>query len=188
MTSTLDGIPDRQGSARPLLRWQFKCVHEFLDAAIGQLPTEAGGQPPSGRTPAIAASYAQAVFSEDLAVNGVLAKGTPLALSTWLRRTGLSELPPCPVAADRNAWARRVRLDYARLRSYARAVFASTDAYVAALSEDAFNPACRDGPGCLLSSLVVTLSMRAGEIACMLVLELGPAACNEGTGGAASLQ
>lgn len=188
MTPTPDGVPDLPGSARPLLRWQFKCVHDFLDAAIEQLPTEAGGQPRSGRTPAIVASYAQAVLSEDLAVNGVLAKGTPLALSTWLGRTGLSELPACPVAADWDAWARRVRLDHARLRSYARAVFASTDGFIAALSEDAFSPAWRDGPGCLLSSLVVTLSMRAGEIAFLLVLVLGPGACNEGTTGATSLQ
>ena len=170
------------------MRWQFKSVHDFLNAAIEQIPTEIGGQPPTGRTPGIVASYARAVFSEDLAVNGVLAKGTPLALSTWLGRTGLSELPACPVAADWNAWARRVRLDHARLRFYARAVFASTDAYIAALSEDAFNPASRDGPACLLSSLVVTLSMRAGEIACTLALELGPAACDEGIGRGASLQ
>ena len=186
MTSTLDRVPDRQGSAGPLLRWQFKCVHEFLDATIEQLPAEAGGQHPSRMAPAIAASYAQAVVSEDLAVNGVLAKGTPLALSAWLGRTGLSELPPHFVAPDWDAWARRVHLNQTWLRSYARAVFESTDAYITALSEDAFNPACRDGPGCLLSSLVLTLSMRAGEIACLLVLEFGPAENHEGT--AAPLQ
>ena len=139
MTSTLDGVPGRQGSAGPLLRWQFQRVHELLDAAIEQISTEARCRHLSSTAPALAASYAQVVVSEDLAVNGVLAKGSPLALSTWVGRTGLSEMPPCVVATHWDAWARRVRLDLARLRLYAQAVYASTDAYVAALPEDAFD-------------------------------------------------
>jgi hypothetical protein len=163
-------------------------MHEFLDAAVDQLPSELELLHPSRPTPAAAASYAQVVVSEDLAVNGVLGGGTPLAISTWLGRTGLSELPPCLVAADWNAWARHVHLDPARLRAYARAVFASTDAYIAALSGDAFDPVRGDGPGRLLSALVLTLSMRAGEIACLVVLEFGPTASNEGNRQANALQ
>lgn len=190
MTSTLHGVPGYQSdrSARALLRWQFKRVHEFLDATFEQLCTKTGPQCLSSTTPAAAASYAQAVVSEDLAVNGVLAKGSPLALSTWVGRTGLSEMPPSVAATDWDAWARRVRLDLTRLQLYARAVHASTDAYVAALPEGACSPVCADGPGCLLSALLLTLSMRTGEIACLVVLELGPAANGEGAGRVVSLQ
>ena len=190
MTTTPIGAPRRQRdcSARTLLRWQFQHVHELLDAVIEQIPTEALCRHLSSAAPAVAAAYAQVVVSEDLAVNGVLAKGSPLALSTWVGRTGLSEMPPCVVATDWDAWARRVRLDLARLRVYARTVYASTDAYVAGLPEDAFNPMRGYGPGCLLSALLLTLSMRTGEIACLLALEVGRAIKNEGQGSPESLQ
>jgi hypothetical protein len=123
-----------------------------------------------------------------LAVNCVLASKIPLALSTWVGRTGISEMPPRVGMADWDAWAQRVRLDLACLRLYARAVYASTDTYVAALPEDAFNPVRADGPGCLLSALLLTLSKRTGEIACLLALEFGRAIKNEGPGPFASLQ
>jgi DinB superfamily len=171
-----------------LLRWQFERVHELLTAAIEQLTTEALCRHPSSAARAAAASYARVVVSEDLAVNGVLAKGSPLALSTWVGRTGLSEMPPCVAATDWDAWARRVRLDLARLRSYAQAVYASTDAYIAALPEGALNPVRKDGPGSLLSALLLTLAMRTGEIACLLALEFGPAIKDEGPPASGSFQ
>lgn len=176
MTSPPNGAPrlESNASARALLRWQFKCVHEFLDAVAEQLLSERELRHPSRPAPAAAVSYAHVVVTEDLAVNGVLGGGTPLALSTWLGRTGLSELPPCLVAADWNEWARRVRLDPARLPAYAQAVSASTDAYIGTLSEDACDPVRRDGLGRLLGALVLTLCMRAGEIACLVVLPAVP--------------
>ena len=81
-------------------------MHELLDEVIEQIPAKALCRHLSSAAPAVAAAYAQVVVSEDLAVNGVLAKGSPLALSTWVGRTGLSEMPPCVVATDRDAWAR----------------------------------------------------------------------------------
>lgn len=175
MTSTHDRLR-RQDTlpARALLRWQFQRVHELLDAAMERLTTEAVHRhPPSTAEPA-PARYAQAVVCEDLAVNGVLARGTPLALSTWIGRTGLNEMPPLIGTTDWAAWAHRVRLDLAQLRPYARAVYASTDAYIAALRNDAFDPAHSDTPAYLLSALLLSLSMRRCEIACLLALESGP--------------
>src|SRR5947199_2207819 len=81
-------------SARALLRWQFRLAHELLDAATDGLTLEAVHRHPPGTAAPAGASYAQVVLCEDLTVNGVLAAGTPLALSTWAGRTGLSELPP----------------------------------------------------------------------------------------------
>ncbi len=163
-------------SARALLRWQFRIAHELLDAAIEQLTSEAAHRRPPGTAAPAGACYAQVVLCEDLSVNGVLAAGTPLALSTWAGRTGLSELPPLARSTDWRAWARRVRIDLAELRPYARAVCAATDAYLAGLPDDALDPARRDGPACLLSALLLTLAMRRGEIACLLALECRPTA------------
>ncbi len=64
-------------------------------------------------------------------LNGVLAAGTPLAFSTWAGRTGLSEIPPLVGAMQWRAWAHRVRLDRNKVRAYAHAVYASTDAFPA---------------------------------------------------------
>ncbi len=158
-------------SARALLRWQFRLAHELLDAAIEPFTTEALHRCPPGTAAPAGACYAQGVLCEDLSVNGVLAAGKPLALSTWAGRTGLSELPPLAGTTDWCAWARRVRLDEARLRPYARAVYASTDAYIAALPDEALDPARRDMPACLLSALLLNVSMRHGEIACLLAFE-----------------
>jgi hypothetical protein len=79
-------------------------------------------------------ALALGVVCEDVIVNGIFANRTPLALSTWRQRTGLSELPPLRGEAARNAWALRVGIDAAALHTYAQAVRAATDAY---LSDDA---------------------------------------------------
>ncbi len=151
-------------SARALLRWQLQLTHELLDGAIGPLSTEAVRRRPPGAAARAAACYAQGLLCEDLSVNGVLAAGKPLALSTWVGRTGVSELPPLAGPTDWHGWSRRVRLDLARLRPYAGAVYAATDAYLAGLTDAAFEPV----PECLLTALLLTLSMRRGEIACLL--------------------
>jgi hypothetical protein len=157
-------------SASALLRWQFRLAHDLLDATIERLTTETAHRRPPGTAAPAGACYAHVVLGEDLSVNGVLAAGTPLALSTWGGRTGLSELPPLAGPTDWRAWAHRVRLDLAELRSYARAVFASTDTYLAALPDDALDLARGEAPACLLSALLLTLAMRRGEIACLLAL------------------
>lgn len=163
-------------SARALLRRQFGLAHQLLDATVVRLPAEVLHRQPPGTAAPAGARYAQSVLCEDLCVNAVLAAGAPLALSTWAGRTGLSELPPLARSTDWRAWARRVRIDLAELRPYARAVCAATDAYLAGLPDDALDPARRDGPACLLSALLLTLAMRRGEIACLLALECRPTA------------
>ncbi len=146
------------GPAGALLRWQFRLVHRLLDTAVDQL-----GDAADGRC-AACACFAQAVLCEDLSVNAVLAGRQPLALSSWAGRTGMSELPRLAGPADWHAWGRSVRLDLSRLRPYARAVYASTDTYLATLSEDGLEPLGGETPACLLSALLLTLAARHGEI------------------------
>jgi len=171
-------------SAKRLLRKQFQIAHALLDDAMDRLPLETVHRCAFGTNVSSGVRYAQVVLCEDLSVNGVLAAGTPLVFSTWAGRTGLSEIPPFVSAMGWRAWAHRVRLDLTQLRPYARAVYASTDAYIAALSQDAFNPARGDGSACLLSALLLTLSMRTGEISCLLALEQGPTTNDDGVGHA----
>jgi hypothetical protein len=151
-------------SARGLLRWQLQVAHDLLDRAVGPLSPEAVRRRPAGPAARAAACYAGVLLSEDLVVNGVLAAGRPLALTTWAGRTGVSELPPLTAPIDWRGWVGRVRLDLAGLRPYGLAIRAATDAYVAGLPDEALDPA----PSCLLTALVLDLAMRRGEIGCLL--------------------
>lgn len=100
------------------LRWQFRVVHELLDTWAADCPRRLWG-------------YAERVVVEDMIVNGAIAGGAPLALSTWRGRTGLSRLPPLGVRCRREeGWAETVEINDTELRNYARAVYATTDDYL----------------------------------------------------------
>lgn len=149
-------------SARALLRWQLQLADELLDSAIA--PLGRCGRPRDARAARAAARYAEALLCEDISVNGMLAGGRPLALSTWAGRTGASELPPLAGPVDWPAWGRRVELDLTRLRAYAAAVHAATDAYVARLPDGAVEPAFE----CLLTALLLRSAAHRGEIVRLL--------------------
>lgn len=163
-------------SAKSLLRSQFRIAHALLDDAIDRVSLEAVHRCPSGSEVSPGVCYAQVVLCEDLSVNGVLGAGKPLALSTWAGRTGLSEIPPLVGTIDWRAWAHRVRLDRDNVRAYALAVYASTDAYIARLAEDALDLTRAETPVCLLNALLLSVSMRRGEIASFLAGSYGPRA------------
>ena len=168
--------PPRTPSSSALLRWQFHRAHTCLDAAIEGLTTEMAQRCAPGTAASAGVCYAQIVLCEDLSVNGVLAAGTPLALSTWVGRTGLSDLPPLAGPIDWRAWAQRVRLDLATLRRDAHVVYAATDRYLAALPDSVRDPARDETWTWLLSALLLTLAVRSGEIGCLRALEHQPAA------------
>jgi hypothetical protein len=138
------------GPAAALLRWQFWQAHELIEAAVRRCPPDSA---------ACGVCYARAVLCEDIGVNGVLAAGSPLALSTWAGRTGLDPLPGLGAPIDWRAWARAVQLDLARVRSYASAVYDATDAYLAGLPYAPDATTVR-----VLTGLLLTVSMQHGEI------------------------
>ena len=161
-------------SAKSLLRSQFRIAHALLDDAIDRLSGEAVHRCPSGSEVSPGVCYAQVVLCEDLCVNGVLSAGKPLALSTWAGRTGLSEIPPLVGKVDWRAWTHRVRLDRNKVRAYALAVYASTDAYLARLAEDALDLTRAETPLCVLNALLLSISMRCGEFVSLLAAPTAP--------------
>jgi hypothetical protein len=147
-------------SARGLLLWQFRLAHDLLETAIEAAhPRRPAGAP--------LARYAQIVLCEDTTINGGLMAGIPLALSTWLGRTGVSELPVLAELTDWHDWAGRVQLNFIELRSYARAVYASTEAYIKTLPDDVLDQPHGERSACMLNALLLNLSMRRGEIVCL---------------------
>jgi len=87
---------------------------------------------PAGVANPLAATYVHAVASEDLAINMVLKGGAPLYATEWAEKTGINEVQPLTSAE----WAHRVRIDVPTTRSYAKAVHAATDAYLASLTDE----------------------------------------------------
>ena len=170
-------------SVSALLRRQFRCAHDLLDAAIDQLALETAERGVPGTPRSAGACYAQAVLSEDLSIHGVLAAGMPLALSTWAGRTGLSELPLLAAPTNWRDWASRVQLDLAAVRAYARAVYAATDAYLAIVPDDALDQARDETRPCILRAVLLTLAMRRGEIGRVSALDRQQAAGEARTGG-----
>jgi len=158
----------RNGSpARELLRWQFRLAHELAEDALERLCTGPVDRIQRDTSASVAAWYAQVVLCEDFSVNGVLADGKPLAFSSWAGRTGLSRVPPLGEWSEWRGWARQLHIDLANVRRYANAVYASTDTCIANLSDELLDPSHRERPACLLSALLMTLSMRRGELACL---------------------
>ena len=118
--------------ATTLLREQIQQAHAFLEATMeGVTPEQAHWTAP-GVTNPLAATYVHAIASEDLAINMVLKGGTPLYASSWTEQTGINEVQPLTTVE----WAHRVRIDLPTTRSYAQAVHAATDAYLATLTDE----------------------------------------------------
>jgi hypothetical protein len=154
-------------SASELLRFQFRNAHRLLDGVLEWPAIGAVYRDAVGTSASIAALYAQLVVHEDFSVNGVLAGVKPLALSSWAGRTGLSELPPLGGRAEWRDWAREVRIEPDTVRRYASAVYASTDTWIANLSNESLEVSRADTPARLLSALLLTQCMRRGQIACL---------------------
>ncbi len=163
--------PHTSPSASALLCRQFQRAHACLDAALDRLTVGTVERYPADTVAVAETRYAKVVLCEDLSINGVLAAGAPLALSTWAGRTGLSELPALAAPTDWRVWARRVRLDLRALRPYARAVYAATDTYLAALPDEALDPGRDELRPCVLSALLLALAAGRGEISCLVALE-----------------
>jgi hypothetical protein len=157
--------------ASALLRREFRRAHACLDAVLDRLTVETDTWYPADTAASVGTRYAQIVLCEDLSVNGVLAAGAPLALSTWAGRTGLSELPALAAPTDWRVWARRVRLDLRALRPYARAVYAATDTYLATLPDEALDPGRDELRPWVLSALLLAVGAGRGEISCLMAME-----------------
>jgi hypothetical protein len=113
--------------------------HWYLAGTMADVTAEQAHYAPPGRANPIGATFAHVVCSEDLIVNGMLRQQTPLLASSHANTTGLSEPMPMPRSPDwgeaYGAWARRVQVDLAALKTYAEAVYAGTDTYLASLSD-----------------------------------------------------
>lgn len=155
-----------------MLRAIFKQCHDVLENTIADVDDALLNWQPPGLANSIGANYGHIVTGEDFLVNAMMRKGAPLLAGSWAGKTGLSELPP--VGGGMREWGQRVQIDLPSLRAYAQAVYASTDEYLATLSDADFDTVLQTQNfgtptiGWFLGGIVLAnLNWHTGEIACL---------------------
>jgi len=116
-----------------LIRAQLQGSHQILEGTMQDVTAEQAHWAPPGKAIPLGATYAHILVAEDGLVNGMAKGAAPLLATSWAGKTGMSEPPPGP-GAGWDEWARTVKVDLGQMNEYAKAVFANTDEYVAALS------------------------------------------------------
>jgi len=172
--------------ATELLGEQLNIVHKNIEAMMADVTAEQAHWHPSGTlVNSLGGTYAHIFVVEDLAVNAFLKGGAPLFASSWAGKTGMHPFPPLPTPQTPGLpswqdWSTRVHLDLNALRSYAQAVSAASEQYLASLSDEQLGLTCdlaMLGLGTqtvhwIVSNVVVAHGhAHRGEIACLKGLQ-----------------
>jgi len=118
-------------SRAELLRSQLRDAHAALEETMEDVTQELLERMPPGTANRIGERYVHHATAEDSITHLFLRGSAPLMSSTWLGRTGASE----PRFGTDQEHARRVRVELAPVRAYAKAVYDDSDEYVASLTE-----------------------------------------------------
>ncbi|MCX5912888.1 MAG: DinB family protein [Deltaproteobacteria bacterium] len=123
---------------------ELQAAHQTLEGTIIGVTQEQAHWHPPGIAHPVGATYAHVILSEDATINGMFKGQAPLFASGWAGKTGVSELPPMlnpqkPGFPDWREWGRRVRVDMEKLRPYAKAVYAVSEAYLLSLGDGDMN-------------------------------------------------
>lgn len=121
-------------SVQTAVQQQLAFWHGTLDPIMGDCSPEVLNKNlPDATISSIGSIYAHIAWSEDAIVNGML-QGKPAMYQTdgWEAKTGV----PFPGDASLNPqWTKAFKMDAAKFRDYAKAVFANTESYVGNLSD-----------------------------------------------------
>ncbi|MBF6612203.1 MAG: DinB family protein [Chloroflexi bacterium] len=165
-----------------LLREQLTEACTLLMAIIQDLTPEAAHWISPGQANPVGATYAHVVLFEDRSIKGILLDRRPLYETTWSGKTGMSELMPKqgPEWNDYADWTRRLKVELAAVRKYAKAIYANSDRYLSSLTPDDLDtPIDLAGVGgsnvtlghVLSRSVVGHVDNISGEISCLRGLQ-----------------
>lgn len=121
--------------ATEILVNQLKAAHDTLEQTMEGVTDEVAHFMPPGTANPIAGTYAHLVFSEDLFMHQFLKKEKSLMETTFNNKTGASEIHPLEWEVAYPKWLKEVKLDMKQFRSYAKAVYAASEEYIASLTD-----------------------------------------------------
>ena len=160
-----------------VLRANLADAHWLLEQGVADLSPAHFHWIPPGTANTIAATYAHVIGSEDSFIQETLLGRGSLASSAWHGRNGIS-LPLPHRGSDWFAWSRRVKVDLSAAQSYAAAVYAATDDYLAALKPEHLDqtpevplPAAQSLNWLLGNFIIFHASLHTGEIAVLRGLQ-----------------
>jgi hypothetical protein len=119
-------------AAVSLLRAQYGMAHQWVEGTMQGVSAEIAHAHPPGKPHPIAAEYVHVAVAEDYYIQALARGATPLMASSFAGKTGASEPPPL---GDWGDWGRSVQVDLDAARTYAEAVYAATDEYLASLTD-----------------------------------------------------
>ena len=114
-----------------VLRMQAEWAHQEFEMTTADVEENVAHAGPQGRAGSVGSSMAHVIFAEDSIVQGMLQGKPPLGMTAFEGKTGISD----PQMHNTPDWIKAVRLDLPRFRTYAKAVAAATDQYIASLTE-----------------------------------------------------
>ena len=165
------------GALATTLQAMFAQMHGWLEGTTQDLTTEQCHWQPSGRVVPAGAHYAHHVMgAEDMMINMMIRGTTPLVMGEWQDRTGVSEILPMGAWDE---WARRITIELPSLRTYAQAVYANTDAYLATITPEEWNRKLdlsavgmgESTVGALLTDVLLDGAAHCGEISAVKGLQ-----------------
>ena len=156
-----------------LLRDYLRRAHEWMEGTLVDVTPDIAHSLPPGKPNPIGAQYAHVLTAEDMFVNVLICGGQGLMATTFAGKTGMSL--PQPLSREWDDWARQVRIDLPAIRTYAQALYASTDATLAAMTDADLErelDLTRIGMGTttvgkLLGNVLINTLQHCGEISCL---------------------
>lgn len=115
-----------------VVRELVKQAHQWFEGTVADVTLEVANFTPAGVAPRVGARLAHLVISEDVLINSILKSGAPMFATTWAGKTGVSD----PKFEQGIEWDRSIILELPELMDYMRAVFANTEAILAAMKAE----------------------------------------------------
>lgn len=148
------------------LRAQLKGAHDWLEGTLQGVDDEIANAVPAGKVATIGANYAHVTTFEDYLFNAALKGSVPLMTR---ESAGIDSPPPMGPWGD---WGRSVTVKIDAQRAYAQKIYATGDAYLAALKDadltrDVVTPFATNPLGQFIALLILNAYVHAGEISCL---------------------
>ncbi len=125
-----------QNAAVYLLLDQLKEAHNYMNQTMEGVTNEVAAFMPPGKANPIAGTYAHLIFSEDFFISTMIRHNQPLFETEFKDKTGASEIQPSEWEHAYPKWLKEVKVDIEQMNTYAKAVYASTEHYLASLTDE----------------------------------------------------